>query len=215
MSSSPADAPASAPDPLGPALALAAAVHAGDDAAMRAAATATDAALGPGQAREVLRLLHLFFGFPTLVRAWNVCAEHCAEDPRGPGPDPPPGPPDTRGLATFRALYGEEAERVLSHLGGLDATFRTWILEHAYGRVLARRRLDVAAQERVALVCLAATRCWKQWDSHAAIALRQGVTADRLAADLDLLAGRLDEDLRTQARQRLDARAEGRPGADG
>lgn len=209
-------------DPLAPALLLAAAVHAGDAEGMRRAAPACDAALGAGRAREVLRLLHLFLGFPPLVRAWNVCAPVCDEDPNGPGPDPPTGPvrPDgatadarARGEATFRALYGEDAAPVLAHLAGLDPTFRDWILEHAYGRVLARGRLDVPAQERVALVCLAATGCWKQWDSHAAIALRHGVSSARLAADLALLADRLDAATLAEARRRLAALTGDPPGA--
>jgi len=110
--------------------------------------------------------------------------EEPADPPPGPGGRPPAGDPE-RGLTLFRRLYGSDADPVLEHLRKLDPDLPAWILGHAYGRVLSRPGLPVEERERLALLALAATGCWKQWESHARIARRLGLPATLLAEDLD------------------------------
>lgn len=190
-------------DPFTPALALAAAVHRGDAEATRAAALDVEASLGAGAGREVLRQLHLYFGFPRLVQAWNACWQVLPANDEVPGAKPLP-PERATGEALFRELYGEDAAKVLPHLEKLDPLFTDWILSHAYARVLARPRLNLAEKERLAVACLAATRCWKQWESHVAIALRHGVDLGTLRADLNAAGAWLGAEASAHARAALD-----------
>jgi alkylhydroperoxidase/carboxymuconolactone decarboxylase family protein YurZ len=166
-------------DPLHAAFELAAAVHRGAAEATRQAALRVETELGTGTARELLRLLHLFFGVPKIVQALNACIEVLP-----PLATQAAQPCDAaQGELNFRKLYADEADRVLDHLASLDPTLRTWILNHAYARALLRDGLSLAQTERLAVLCLAATGCWKQWESHVAIAGRQGVTIATMQAD--------------------------------
>lgn len=166
---------------------LAAAVDRGDDHATAAAAAALAACAGAGAVRETLRFLHLFRGFPRVVRAFNAAAPalaSCADAAAGTGAPACP-PAAAPGEELFRALYGADADRVLPHLRQLDPLLAAWILDHAYGRVIARDALPLPERERLAVLLLAADGCWKQWESHARICLRLGVPLATLAADLD------------------------------
>jgi alkylhydroperoxidase/carboxymuconolactone decarboxylase family protein YurZ len=151
-------------DPLHAAFELAAAVHRGAAEATRQAALRVETELGTGTARELLRLLHLFFGVPKIVQALNACIEVLP-----PLATQAAQPCDAaQGELNFRKLYADEADRVLNH---------------AYARALLRDGLSLAQTERLAVLCLAATGCWKQWESHVAIAGRQGVTIATMQAD--------------------------------
>lgn len=173
-------------DPLHSAFALAAAVHRGEAEASAQAALRVELDLGQGSAREVLRLLHLFFGFPRIVQALNACAAVLPE--LGELDEATPAPDGDAGEQVFTELYGQDASKVLQHLAKLDPTLRGWILEHAYARVLGRKRLTIAQTERLAVLCLASTRCWKQWESHQAIARRHGVSLTTLLEDCQVAA---------------------------
>ncbi|MFQ5749163.1 MAG: carboxymuconolactone decarboxylase family protein [Planctomycetota bacterium] len=168
---------------------LAAAAWKGDpDELARAARSCLDKE-GPRAVREVLLQLHLFGGFPRMVRALTLLASiPPPQEPAG-GPPDAGGQPDDgdqgMGLILFRRLYGNDADAVLEHLRNLDPALPAWILGHAYGRVLSRPGLPVEDRERLALLALAATGCWKQWGSHARIARRLGIPAALLAEDLD------------------------------
>ncbi|RMH03436.1 MAG: hypothetical protein D6702_06000 [Planctomycetota bacterium] len=175
--------------------ALAAALDRGDDQAAAAAAAELAATDGPETLREALRQLHLFRGFPRALHALGLAADALAGPP--PAADPTGADPE-RGEAVFRRLYGPDAEMVLDRIRALDPVLADWILDHAYGRVIAREVLPLTVRERLALLLLAADGCWNQWRSHARIALRLGIPPDRLAADLEL-AGWLDPATRGRA----------------
>ncbi len=173
---------------LSPHLAVAAAFDHGDRQHMHDAAIALADAEGADCVHEVLRFLHLFYGFPRLVRAWNALP---AELRAGNGPtdgDPfdqnAKADPVAAGEAAFQDLYHDRAERVLSHLRMLDALSADWVLQHAYARVMSRPHLPTPVQERIAAMALANTHCWQQWRSHVDIALRLGVDEKVLIADL-------------------------------
>jgi len=174
-------------DPLHAAFELAAAVHRGDAGATRRAAQRVEEKLGAGTAREVLRVLHLFYGIPKIVQALNACIEVLAPiTAQAVAPAAARSPNDeARGELHFRKLYAEDADRVLDHLARLDPSLHTWILDHAYARTLQRDGLSLAQTERLAVLCLAATACWKQWESHVAIAARHGVSRATLQTDCE------------------------------
>jgi len=165
-------------------------VHQGSETEIAQSSAALVEKFGTLELREVLRLLHLFFGFPLLVRAWNAALpaleSHGSAAPTNAKSEidaEPNAHHPERGLETFNFLYGEQSEPVLNHLHRLDPLFQQWILRHAYGTVLARPHLSVECKERLAVLCLAATQCWKQWQSHVSIALRHGVDLQSLRED--------------------------------
>ncbi|HEX9793275.1 MAG TPA: carboxymuconolactone decarboxylase family protein [Planctomycetota bacterium] len=199
--------------------ALAAAIEGGDGETLRAAAAEVLANDGATVVREVLRQMSLFSGFPRTLRALGEIA--AVLPPAGNEPAEAEAPAASlvaadleRGRTFFASLYGRDAQAVLPHLESLDPLLAEWILGHAYGRVLARPGLPVPERERLAVLALAASGCWQQWESHARIALRLGVPRERLAADLR--AGSwLDAAARTRAAALLAELptdlAEGRP----
>jgi len=208
---------------------LAGAVWRADAESTRLAAQAVNQAQGKGVAHELLRVLHLFVGFPRVVAALNAVHEAgpdsfaVASDPCEPSASDLSAPLGidadfsastheerlAAGEACFARFYGEQAQKVLTHLKNLDPLFRNYIVEHAYGRILARPRIPIATKERLALLCLAASLCWKQWESHARIALREGVTIATLQADLQQSSSWIDTESIQQAAQCLDSFAQG------
>lgn len=192
-------------DPLHSIFAFAAAVQAGESSAMRAAASKVESEWGEGACREVLRQLHLYFGFPRMVQALNLCLPVIGAATDADLPEPAPSELRAAGEAVFRELYAEDADKVLPHLDKLDPTLRAWILEHAYARVLARPRLSLAEKERLAVACLAATRCWKQWESHHSIARRHGVALSTLRSDLHAIRSWIGAEAEEHARKAFEA----------
>ncbi|MCX8228651.1 MAG: carboxymuconolactone decarboxylase family protein [Planctomycetota bacterium] len=135
--------------------------------------------LPPEQIRELLRLLSIFLGFPKVLRALQCLSL-------------PPETLDitsttasTNGEEFFRQLYGSDADRVLLHLEGLDSLLHQWVLNHAYGTVLSRPTLSLSTRIRLILLALAATQCWKQWQSHYRNAQRHGIRQSQILDDLE------------------------------
>ncbi len=133
---------------------------------------------GSAFAREVLRTLSLFFGFPPVLRALDLAADTLAA--RGAAD---PVPRTISGAEAFAEVYGSDAAPVLARLGELDPQLRCWVIEHAYGRAYAGPLLDLQERERLAVLALAATHCWKQCDSHLRACLRLGVSLETLCKD--------------------------------
>jgi alkylhydroperoxidase/carboxymuconolactone decarboxylase family protein YurZ len=88
------------------------------------------------------------------------------------------------GEITFRRIYGTQTDRVLKHLHHLDSLTCDWILGHAYGKVICRPELPIELKERLAVLALAATGCWRQWQSHVDNARRLGVSVKVLKKDM-------------------------------
>lgn len=168
--------------------ALAAAAVRGDAAGVELSARAALAG-GPGAVvavREALRMVHLFAGFPRALDALAAAAPALgAAGAATPDDDAPRSEFAARGRALFDRVYGPDAERVRTRLRGLDPLLTAWVLEDAYGRVLARGGLSPAARERLAVVFLAAQGLRNQLPGHVRGALRCGATADEVAASLD------------------------------
>ncbi len=207
-------APGAGPDP-GPHLAAcAAAAVAGAEAAL---AAALDAALAAGVAptalREALLMLAPFAGYPRTLDALSALRAAFGRAPAGSAPAVESGLPAdpgvraelfrARGRALFARVYGADAERVLGRLEALDAELPAWVLESAYGRVLARPGLDLAQRERVAVVLLAAQGLVQQLPGHVHGALRAGATAADVRASLDAAAALVPRAARDVAERAL------------
>lgn len=175
---------------------LSRAVQAADDTALLSAALEFREA--PQSLLELLRYLHLFFGFPRVIHALGVLRDAGALPSSADSNAAVESIPDRAGMERFRMLYREDADRVLARLEELDPLFRDWILGHAYGATADSHQLPLQLTERIAVLALAATRCWNQCYSHLRAALRSGVTASTLDAD----RGAADW-LNAEARQQL------------
>ncbi len=135
--------------------------------------------------REVFRFMHLFRGFPAMVRALGQAREVLS--------DAPPCPTSINcdhntGQEFFEHLYGGDSKHVLPQLEKLDPLLSTWVIDHAYGRVLNREQFPLSERERLAVLLLSAGECWHQWMSHVRICLRIGVSRELLIKDTQELA---------------------------
>jgi alkylhydroperoxidase/carboxymuconolactone decarboxylase family protein YurZ len=145
---------------------------------------AARAGAGRGLARadfeEMLLQAVLFCGFPRVVTAFE---EFTAE---WPATAPPAGgavPPERQGAAgreLFDAIYGRNAEMVRALLGSFHADLRGFVLEVAYGRILARPGLSGRVRELLAIAALAASDQRRQYAGHARGALHLGATREEL-----------------------------------
>jgi len=173
---------------------LSRAVQLTDDDALLTAAEAFRNA--PDALLDLLRYLHLFFGFPRVIHALGVLRDsgglQTSAAAYGAAASAALVAPERdaaiSGEDRFRQLYREDADRVLARLEELDPLFRDWILGHAYGATADSQQLPLPLAERIAVLALAATRCWDQCYSHLRVARRNGVSlatldADRAAAD--------------------------------
>lgn len=141
----------------------------------------------PDQAwRECVLQVHLFAGFPRVVQAFGVLDEVGGLGVAA--TDEVEGDATTemqeRGLELFESIYGSGSDRVRDLLNSHHADFGQWILEHAYGRVLARPGLSGSRRELLASCALAALGQDRQLASHARGALRLGADFDELGEAL-------------------------------
>jgi alkylhydroperoxidase/carboxymuconolactone decarboxylase family protein YurZ len=136
--------------------------------------------------QDVLRLCHLFCGFPKVVRALNLISHEfgfAAEaDFEATQADP------ANGKAMFAEVYGTDTDPVLQHLRRVDPIFLDWVIEHAYGTTFGATDLDLEERERLSVVALSACGCWQQARSHIRACLRHGVSEADLLADLERVA---------------------------
>lgn len=177
-------------------LALAAAATAtwrGDQDALRAAvATLRAAGLARALVEETLLQCVLFCGFPRVVTAFATVNEAWPAAAPPSGGDVPADERPAAGRALFGAIYGEHAPAVEAMLRGCHDDFRAFVLDVAYGRVLARPGLPPVERELLAAALLAAQDQPRQFVSHALGALRFGATRELLR---DVLAAALGGDL--------------------
>lgn len=154
--------------------------------------------LSADEIRELGRLLHLFFGFPKVLRAFSfLTLDESKEAPLQAAEQNQPGE------NFFHELYGNNAPRVLQRLKNKDPFLHAWILDHAYGRVLCRDYFPLPIRLRLILLCLAKLDCWEQWESHARNALAFPVDRVKLVEDLEI-GDWLGKQQQTQARQRFE-----------
>jgi 4-carboxymuconolactone decarboxylase len=129
---------------------------------------------------EVLLQAVLFCGFPRVVTAF----EHFAEV--WPAPAPPVGgalPASAQadaGRALFATVYGANAPAVDAMLRSFHADFHAFVLEAAYGRVLARPHLSAKERELVATALLAVQDQPRQFAGHARGAAHCGASRSEL-----------------------------------
>lgn len=129
--------------------------------------------VAPALVREALLLLVPFAGVPRTLDALNVFATvhpdvDAHRDPRAPAAW------RADGERLFAQVYAANTERVLAGLRSADPELPDWVLEHAYGKVLARGVLRPDQVECLAVVLLAVQGLTRQLKGHIAGALACG-----------------------------------------
>lgn len=177
-----------------------------DEAAATAALVAARAAGGRRRAAEECALmLMLYAGYPgaleglrVLHAAWPGRARRTRE-----------GTPKrwrARGAELCARVYGDAYARLLPAVRALHPDLAVWMVEHGYGRVLARPGMSVADRELVTVAALAALGWERQLVSHVLGAVRVGATT--LAVEEALAIGAAAGDARARAiARRTKARA--------
>lgn len=136
---------------------------------------------------ETLLQATLFYGFPRVVSAferlsgaWPALVPH--DDARIPEAERP-----ARGRTLFDAIYGENAGAVHEMLASYHPEFHDFVLESAYGRILARSPLSPRSRELCAIGALAALDQIPQLVAHARGALRFGATEGEVQGALQVV----------------------------
>lgn len=126
---------------------------------------------------EALLQAVLFCGFPRVVTAFEQLntAWPIATPPSG--GTVPEADRATAGRALFAAIYGKNDAAVRAMLASFHGEFHDFVLEAAYGRILARHGLSPLRRELLAVAFLAAQDQPRQFVAHARGALAFG--ADR------------------------------------
>lgn len=130
---------------------------------------------------EMLLQAVLFYGFPRVVTAFGQLAD------AWPAPQPPAGdgalPRDEQpaaGHALFDAIYAANADGVHAMLRGYHPEFHDFVLESAYGRILARPGLPARLRELLAVTALGALGQRPQLIAHGRGALHFGASVDEV-----------------------------------
>jgi 4-carboxymuconolactone decarboxylase len=97
-----------------------------------------------------------------------------------------------RGEALCREVYGTAYGKLLPAVRALHPDLAVWMVEHGYGRVLARKGLAVVERELVTVAALASLGWERQLVSHVLGALRVGAGEVATHAALEVGAGLAD-----------------------
>jgi 4-carboxymuconolactone decarboxylase len=172
---------------------FAAAMVRADDAAASRALRLLRAVGAPRRfAEECALMLMLYGGFPAALeglRALNATWPGRARRTRE-------GTPTLwrkRGEALCRRVYGDAYARLLPAVHALHPDLATWMVEHGYGRVLARPGLGARERELVTVAALAALGWERQLVSHVLGAERVGATPGAVREALAIGARAADE----------------------
>ncbi len=129
---------------------------------------------------EVLLQAVLFCGFPRVVTAFETLQEAWPTATSPSGGSLPADQQVAAGRELFRGIYGRNATAVDAMLRSFHADFHAFVLEAAYGRILARPALSAMVRETIAVGLLAAQDQVRQFAGHARGAMHFGASKDEL-----------------------------------
>lgn len=154
-----------------------------------AVAAARSHAVPRAELEECLLQAVLFCGFPRVVTAFeHLAAAWPAASPPG-GGGVPADERRTAGSALFAAIYGKNDAAVRGLLASFHGEFHDFVLEAAYGRILARPGLTPLRRELLAVGLLAAQDQQRQFQAHARGALAFGAERTQLREVLATVFG--------------------------
>jgi alkylhydroperoxidase/carboxymuconolactone decarboxylase family protein YurZ len=129
---------------------------------------------------ETLLQAVLFCGFPRVVTAFETLQEAWPVPSAPTGGSVPPEQQAAAGRALFAGIYGRNTDAVDAMLRSFHADFHAFVLEAAYGRILARPGLSAKVRETIAVGLLAAQEQVRQFAGHARGAMHFGANKDEL-----------------------------------
>jgi 4-carboxymuconolactone decarboxylase len=147
-------------------VAFAAATARGRHAAARRALDRLRRAGRPrAEAEEAALMLVLHAGYPAALEGLALLQSRWPGRPRAAGEG---GRAQWRrsGTDLCRRVYGDAYPKLMARVRALHPTLAVWMVEHGYGRVLSRPRLDSRSRELVAVAVLAAGGWERQLVSH-------------------------------------------------
>lgn len=158
----------------------------------------------PAQAlAEVARMAHLIGGIPRAIeglRCFGIALKEEGLQLPVAVTEPERQVHRERGLQLFRRIYAKQADPVLDRLEAILPGYSSWIIEHAYGRVLSRPELPAEERELLAVAALSAMRCPNQLKSHARGAMNLGATRAQVLSAITVLEGEQPEEVLAEAR---------------
>ncbi len=165
-----------------------------------------------GRIREAVLQSHLFAGFPRALHALEILDEVLLQRGVTEAPAKDRIPPRVsvrawlrrRGRELFREVYREDAELVIDRIAAFHPDFMDWILEDAYGKVLARPFLDLKTREILAVAMLTALDLPRQLTPHLRAALRAGARVRELSEAIRQLGLLIPRDRVNRALVRLE-----------
>ena len=116
-------------------------------------------------------------GFPRALETLGLVAARREGPARSPADDRPRDDLPAAGRDTFERVYADSTEAVLGQLEALHPGLSAYVLEAAYGQVLARPGLTLGEREMLAVSALALAALPAPLGSHVRGALRNGYTA--------------------------------------
>jgi 4-carboxymuconolactone decarboxylase len=134
--------------------------------------------------------LSLFLGYPAMLDGLERLSALKRRRTGGSGPSRSTKGAARKGKTILRQIYGQQAEKLLARLNGLQPGLGIRITEDAYGSIMGRRGLSLADREIINVVILFIDGFELQLYSHLRGALRVGVNPLTLESVL-LLAARL------------------------
>ncbi len=181
--------------------AFAAAMSRGRDAKAREAIVAARAAgVHRRAAAEAALMLMLYAGYPGALEGLRVLNTtwpgHARRTREG-----TPAMWRSRGEALCRRVYGAAYGKLVPAVRRLHPDLAVWMVEHGYGRVLARAGLGLAERELVTVAALAALGWERQLVSHVLGAFRVGAGPVATRAALEVGAAGADARGRAVARR--------------
>ncbi len=129
---------------------------------------------------EALLQAVLFCGFPRVVTAFEQLADVWPTATPPTGGAVPAAAQAAAGQALFATVYGSNTAAVDGLLRSFHADFHAFVLEAAYGRILARPHLPARSREILAVALLAAQDQPRQFAGHARGARHCGATMEEL-----------------------------------
>ena len=128
--------------------------------------------------REILRFCHLFTGLPKWIRSLNYLKSFLDQSKQK-----QESIKTLKGLEVFNQIYEEDSDVVLKHISQLDTHAKEWVIDYAYGNVLAKSKLKLISRERASVLILSLIDCPSQSISHLRSCLRHGVKKSDLIED--------------------------------
>lgn len=165
--------------------------------------------------REAILQTFLFAGYPRALHAFEVfdavleergVAGRARRD-RLPPRASLPAFFRRRGRALFEEIYREDSDLVMNRIRGFQPEFMDWIIEDAYGKVLARPYLDLKGREILSSTLLTVLRLPRQLTPHIRGAIRAGAKRVELSEAIGQLELFLAPSKLQMARVRLERAA--------